>query len=91
MTIRAEQLMDVFYQHYPELQSSSADFVCVAEIIRTVADHMCLYLGEMQHPSDLLNSIADEVQSLKRPLTTHRSNMYNEPVHNNHYDRMETY
>ena len=87
---RAEELMEVFYQHYTALQPHSADYVCVAEIIRTLANQMCLHLGELEHPADVLNTIADEVESLNNHLTRHRPNVYNEVVHNNHYDRMET-
>lgn len=87
---RAEQLMDVFYQNYTTLEPHSADCICVAEIIREVADQMCLYLGELENPVDLLHTIADEVESLNKRLTRQRPNLYNEVVHNNHYDRMET-
>lgn len=90
MSSRAEQVMDVLYQHYPYLQPHSADHICVAEIIRTLSDQMCLYLGELEHPADVLNQIADEVETLNIRLTTTHPHLYNEVVHNNHYDRMET-
>jgi hypothetical protein len=32
--------------------------------IRIVADRLCTDLGELQHPYDVLNEIADEVDSL---------------------------
>lgn len=91
MSTRAEVLMDVFYEHYPDLEPNSVDHVCVAEIIRTVSDHLLLYLGELEHPSDILNEIADEVEKLNIRLTNPHTHQYTEVVHNNHYDRMETY
>jgi hypothetical protein len=35
-----------------------------AAVIREVADRLCTDLGELQHPYDVLNDIADEIEAL---------------------------
>ena len=35
-----------------------------AAVIREVADRLCTDLGELQHPYDVLNEIADEIEAL---------------------------
>ena len=36
----------------------------IARVIREVADRLCTDCGELQHPYDVLNEIADEVETL---------------------------
>ena len=63
MTIRAEQIVNATLELTLRPQSEDRKKV-VACIIREVADRLCTDLGELQHPADVLNDIADEVEAL---------------------------
>ena len=38
------------------------DYRCAAAALRAVADEVCLRWAELQHPSDVLNAIATELE-----------------------------
>lgn len=64
MTYRAQQIMDVFYKKYPDLDRHHIDNECVADVIREVANRLCTDWAELQHPADVLGEIANELEAL---------------------------
>ena len=63
MTIRAEQIVNATLELTLRPQSEDRKKV-VACVIREVADRLCTDWDELQHPVDVLNDIADEVEAL---------------------------
>jgi hypothetical protein len=63
MTIRAEQIVNATLELTLRPQSEDRKKV-VACVIREVANRLCTDWGEMQHPVDVLDEIADEVEAL---------------------------
>ena len=63
MTTRAQQILDVTMELTLRPQSEDRKKV-VACVIREVADRLCTDWAELQHPADVLNCIADEVEAL---------------------------
>ena len=63
MTIRAQQILDATLEFTLRPKSGDRKKV-VACVIREVADRLCTDWGELQHPVDVLNDIANEVESL---------------------------
>ena len=63
MTIRAEQIVNATLELTLRPQSEDRKKV-VACVIREVADRLCTDWAELQHPADVLNDIADEVEAL---------------------------
>ena len=63
MTIRAEQIVNATLELTLRPQQEDRKKV-VACVIREVADRLCTDCGELQHPVDVLNCIADEVEAL---------------------------
>jgi len=63
MTYRAEQIWEAFKA---ELTQPATDDMkeALATAIRVVAERLYTDLGEMQHPSGVLEEIADEVDAL---------------------------
>ena len=63
MTIRAEQIVNATLEHSLRPQQEDRKKV-VACVIREVANRLCTDWGEVQHPVDVLDEIADEVEAL---------------------------
>ena len=63
MTIRAQQILDATLEFTLRPKSGDRKKV-VACVIREVADRLCTDWAELQHPADVLNDIADEVEAL---------------------------
>ena len=63
MTIRAQQIVDATMEFTLRPQQDDRKKV-VACVIREVADRLCTDWGELQHPVDVLNDIANEVEAL---------------------------
>ena len=63
MTIRAEQIVNATLELTLRPQSEDRKKV-VACVIREIADRLCTDWVELQHPVDVLNDIADEVEAL---------------------------
>ena len=63
MTTRAQQILDVTMELTLRPQQEDRKKV-VACVIREVADRLCTDWAELQHPADVLNDIADEVEAL---------------------------
>ena len=63
MTIRAEQIVNATLELTLRPQQDDRKKV-VACVIREVANRLCTDWGEVQHPVDVLNDIANEVESL---------------------------
>ena len=63
MTIRAEQIVNATLELTLRPQQDDRKKV-VARVIREVADRLCTDWAELQHPADVLNDIADEVEAL---------------------------
>jgi hypothetical protein len=63
MTERAQQIVDATMELTLRPQSEDRKKV-VACVIREVADRLCTDWAELQHPVDVLNDIADEVEAL---------------------------
>jgi len=64
MTERAQQIVDATMELTLRPQSEDRKRV-VACVIREVADRLCTDWAELQHPVDVLNDIADEVEALQ--------------------------
>jgi hypothetical protein len=64
MTERAQQIVDATMELTLRPQSEDRKKV-VACVIREVADRLCTDWAELQHPVDVLNEIADEVEALQ--------------------------
>jgi len=64
MTTRAQEIMDTFYSKYPDILRLYVDNECIADVLRYVADRFYTDWGELQHPADVLNEIADELEEL---------------------------
>jgi len=64
MTERAQQIVDATMELTLRPQSEDRKKV-VACVIREVADRLCTDWAELQHPVDVLNDIADEVEALQ--------------------------
>jgi hypothetical protein len=57
----AQVVLDAFladWQDEPMIQ----DRQCLAAALRAAADEVCLRWAELQHPSDVLNAIATELE-----------------------------
>jgi hypothetical protein len=63
MTIRAQQILDATLELTLRPQQEDRKKV-VACVIREVANRLCTDWGEVQHPVDVLDEIADEVEAL---------------------------
>jgi hypothetical protein len=63
MTIRAEQVWEAFCGELI-IQPTEDQRQALSTAIRMVADRLCTDWGELQHPYDVLNEIADEVDAL---------------------------
>jgi hypothetical protein len=63
MTERAQQIVDATMELTLRPQSEDRKKV-VACVIREVANRLCTDWGEVQHPVDVLDEIADEVEAL---------------------------
>ena len=63
MTIRAEQIVNATLELTLRPQQDDRKKV-VACVIREVANRLCTDWGEVQHPVDVLDEIADEVEAL---------------------------
>ena len=76
MTIRAQQIVDAGHRvsdgkvtlgslirKGKEPMSARVNYEYAA-VIREVADRLCTDWAELQHPADVLNCIADEVEAL---------------------------
>ena len=76
MTIRAQQIVDAGHRvsdgevtlgglirKGKEPMSARVNYEYAA-VIREVADRLCTDWGELQHPVDVLNDIADEIEAL---------------------------
>ena len=63
MTIRAQQILNATLELTLRPQSEDRKKV-VARVIREVADRLCTDWAELQHPANVLNDIADEVEAL---------------------------
>ena len=63
MTTRAQQILDVTMELTLRPQQEDRKKV-VACVIREVADRLCTDWAELQHPADVLDEIADEVEAL---------------------------
>jgi hypothetical protein len=62
-SIRAEQIWEAFCGELI-IQPTEDQRQALSTAIRVVADRLCTDWGELQHPYDVLNEIADEVDSL---------------------------
>jgi FMN-dependent NADH-azoreductase len=62
MTERAQKVMDAFYKDWSDEYPN--DKIVVINVLREVADRLCTDWAELQHPADVLNEIADEVENL---------------------------
>jgi hypothetical protein len=63
MTIRAEQVWKAFMGEL--IVEPTEDMKqALSYSIRIVADRLCTDWGELQHPYDVLNEIADELDAL---------------------------
>jgi hypothetical protein len=63
MTIRAEEIWNTFCGELT--QEGTEDMrQALATAIRVVAERFCTDWGELQHPSGVLEEIADEVDAL---------------------------
>jgi hypothetical protein len=60
---RAQQIVDATMELTLRPQQDDRKKV-VACVIREIADRLCTDCGELQHPYDVLNQIADEVEAL---------------------------
>jgi hypothetical protein len=63
MTYRAEEIWGSFCNELI-IEPTEDMRQALATAIRVVADRLCTDWGELQHPYDVLNEIADEVDSL---------------------------
>ena len=76
MTERAQQIVDAGHR-VSDGGVSLGSLICqgkepmsarvnyeYAAVIREVADRLCTDCGELQHPYDVLNEIADEIEAL---------------------------
>lgn len=63
MTIRAQQIVNATLELTLRPQQDDRKKV-VACVIREVANRLCTDWGEVQHPVDVLDEIADEVEAL---------------------------
>ena len=63
MTSRAEQIVNATLELTLRPQQDDRKKV-VACVIREVANRLCTDWGEVQHPVDVLDEIADEVEAL---------------------------
>ena len=63
MTERAQQIVDATMELTLRPQQEDRKKV-VACVIREVANRLCTDWGEVQHPVDVLDEIADEVEAL---------------------------
>lgn len=55
----AKAVLDAFHDVIPD--TSIADVLAIAAALRAAADEVCLRWAEQQHPADVLNNIADEL------------------------------
>ena len=75
MTTRAQKIWDTYTNGYSELLCTPVeDFdssldegikKILASVIREISDRFATDWGELQHPCDILNEIADELENLK--------------------------
>jgi hypothetical protein len=67
MTIRAEQVWKAFMGELIDngLKDSEDVKQGLSTAIREVADRLCTDWAELQHPYDVLNEIADELNELE--------------------------
>ena len=67
MTIRAEQVWKAFMGELIDngLKDSEDVRQALSTAIREVADRLCTDWAELQHPYDVLNEIADELNELE--------------------------
>ena len=63
MTTRALQILESTMELSMRPKSGDRQKL-IARVIREVADRLCTDWGELQHPYDVLNEIADEVEAL---------------------------
>ena len=63
MTTRAQQIVNATLELTLRPQQDDRKKV-VACVIREVANRLCTDWGEVQHPVDVLDEIADEVEAL---------------------------
>ena len=63
MTTRAQQIVNATLELTLRPQQEDRKKV-VACVIREVADRLCTDWAELQHPADVLDEIADEVEAL---------------------------
>jgi len=68
MTTRAQKIMEAFYLTFADKRQ---DFIiqklnndALANALRAVADRFATDWGELQHPCDILNEIADVLEAL---------------------------
>jgi hypothetical protein len=63
MTIRAQELLDVTMKLTLRPKQGDRQKL-ISCVIREVADRLCTDWGELQHPSTVLEEIADEIDAL---------------------------
>ena len=63
MTERAQKIYDAWEEEYC-LQRGFYERRALAAAIRVVSDRFATDWGELQHPCDVLNEIADELEAL---------------------------
>ena len=65
MTIRAQELREIIRQAlYRTPMTEECEVPITASALRYVADRMCTDWAELQHPADVLNEIANELEAL---------------------------
>ncbi len=62
---RAEKLIDIFHAHLSKKELDELLRPCIAEVIQYAADRLCTDWGELQHPSDVLRDLANEVYNTR--------------------------
>jgi hypothetical protein len=63
MTTRAQQIVDATMELSMRPKQGDRQKL-IACVIREAADRLCTDWGELEHPVDVLNKIADEVEAL---------------------------
>ena len=65
MTQRAQELREITLQAlYRTPMTKECDVPITTSALRYVADRLCTDWGELQHPADVLNEIANELEEL---------------------------
>jgi hypothetical protein len=60
----AQAVLDAFSERYELCGPFDGNWqeLCLAAALRAAADQVCLRWAELQHPADVLNAIADELE-----------------------------